>query len=69
MQNNRFGEKRKVGFVETEKVAMPPEHLRKVWDNKYSTLGLLTVYFRLSRIMVICRPKSIGMINERILVR
>ncbi|KAK3374853.1 pre-mRNA processing splicing factor 8 [Podospora didyma] len=30
MQRNRFGEKRKGGFVETQKADMPPEHLRKV---------------------------------------
>ncbi|KAK2732810.1 pre-mRNA-splicing factor 8 [Myotisia sp. PD_48] len=29
-QRNRFGEKRKAGFVETQKVDMPPEHLRKI---------------------------------------
>ncbi|KAK5653161.1 hypothetical protein OQA88_9260 [Cercophora sp. LCS_1] len=29
-QRNRFGEKRKGGFVETEKADMPPEHLRKI---------------------------------------
>lgn len=29
-QRNRFGEKRKGGFVETQKADMPPEHLRKV---------------------------------------
>lgn len=29
-QRNRFGEKRKAGFVETQKADMPPEHLRKV---------------------------------------
>jgi len=29
-QRNRFGEKRKGGFVETQKAAMPPEHLRKI---------------------------------------
>ena len=29
-QRNRFGEKRKGGFVETQKVDMPPEHLRKI---------------------------------------
>jgi pre-mRNA-processing factor 8 len=27
---NRFGEKRKGGFVETQKADMPPEHLRKI---------------------------------------
>lgn len=30
MQRNRFGEKRKGGFVETQKADMPPEHLRKI---------------------------------------
>ncbi|KAL0473947.1 pre-mRNA processing splicing factor 8 [Neurospora intermedia] len=30
MQRDRFGEKRKGGFVETEKADMPPEHLRKI---------------------------------------
>ncbi|KAF3015240.1 pre-mRNA-splicing factor 8 [Neopestalotiopsis sp. 37M] len=30
MQKNRFGEKRKGGFVETQKADMPPEHLRKI---------------------------------------
>ncbi|TLS31346.1 hypothetical protein PpBr36_03623 [Pyricularia pennisetigena] len=30
MQRNRFGEKRKSGFVETQKADMPPEHLRKI---------------------------------------
>jgi len=29
-QRNRFGEKRKGGFVETQKADMPPEHLRKI---------------------------------------
>ena len=29
-QHNRFGEKRKGGFVETQKSDMPPEHLRKI---------------------------------------
>lgn len=29
-QHNRFGEKRKGGFVETQKADMPPEHLRKI---------------------------------------
>ena len=29
-QKNRFGEKRKSGFVETQKADMPPEHLRKI---------------------------------------
>lgn len=29
-QRNRFGEKRKGGFVETQKNDMPPEHLRKI---------------------------------------
>ncbi|KAJ5722389.1 hypothetical protein N7488_000424 [Penicillium malachiteum] len=29
-QRSRFGEKRKGGFVETQKVDMPPEHLRKI---------------------------------------
>ncbi|KAL9609088.1 MAG: hypothetical protein Q9167_006120 [Letrouitia subvulpina] len=29
-QRNRFGEKRKEGFVETQKADMPPEHLRKI---------------------------------------
>lgn len=29
-QRNRFGEKRKSGFVETQKADMPPEHLRKI---------------------------------------
>ena len=29
-QRNRFGEKRKSGYVETEKADMPPEHLRKI---------------------------------------
>ncbi|KAI9849388.1 MAG: pre-mRNA-splicing factor 8 [Thelocarpon superellum] len=27
---NRFGERRKAGFVETEKADLPPEHLRKI---------------------------------------
>ncbi|KAK4237284.1 NUC071 domain-containing protein [Achaetomium macrosporum] len=30
MQRSRFGEKRKGGFVETQKADMPPEHLRKI---------------------------------------
>ncbi|KAK0637366.1 NUC071 domain-containing protein [Bombardia bombarda] len=30
MQRNRFGEKWKGGFVETQKADMPPEHLRKI---------------------------------------
>ncbi|KAF1816542.1 pre-mRNA processing splicing factor 8 [Eremomyces bilateralis CBS 781.70] len=30
LQKQRFGEKRKGGFVETQKVDMPPEHLRKI---------------------------------------
>ena len=30
VQRNRFAEKRKGGFVETQKVELPPEHLRKV---------------------------------------
>ncbi|KAI4245193.1 MAG: hypothetical protein LQ352_006626 [Teloschistes flavicans] len=29
-QRNRYGEKRKGGFVETQKADMPPEHLRKI---------------------------------------
>ena len=29
-QKNRFGEKRKGGFVDTHKADMPPEHLRKI---------------------------------------
>ncbi|PGH07368.1 pre-mRNA-processing-splicing factor 8 [Polytolypa hystricis UAMH7299] len=29
-QRNRFGEKRKAGFVESQKADMPPEHLRKI---------------------------------------
>ncbi|KAI9717913.1 MAG: Pre-mRNA-processing-splicing factor 8 [Candelaria pacifica] len=29
-QRNRFGEKRKGGYVETQKADMPPEHLRKI---------------------------------------
>lgn len=29
-QRNRFGEKRKAGYVETQKADMPPEHLRKI---------------------------------------
>ncbi|MCJ1294713.1 pre-mRNA-splicing factor 8 [Xylographa carneopallida] len=29
-QRNRFGEKKKGGFVETQKADMPPEHLRKI---------------------------------------
>ncbi|MCJ1298264.1 pre-mRNA-splicing factor 8 [Hypocenomyce scalaris] len=29
-QRNRFGEKRKGGFMETQKADMPPEHLRKI---------------------------------------
>ncbi|KAI9786008.1 MAG: pre-mRNA-splicing factor 8 [Peltula sp. TS41687] len=29
-QHNRFGEKRKAGFVETQKADMPREHLRKI---------------------------------------
>lgn len=29
-QRNRFGEKRRGGFVETQKADMPPEHLRKI---------------------------------------
>ena len=29
-QKNRFGEKRKAGFIETHKADMPPEHLRKI---------------------------------------
>jgi pre-mRNA-processing factor 8 len=30
VQKNRFGEKRKNGFVDTHKADMPPEHLRKI---------------------------------------
>ena len=30
MQKQRFGEKRKGGFIETQKADMPPEHLRKI---------------------------------------
>lgn len=30
IQKNRFGEKRKKGYVDTQKVDMPPEHLRKI---------------------------------------
>ncbi|KAL8952192.1 MAG: hypothetical protein Q9222_001891 [Ikaeria aurantiellina] len=30
IQRNRYGEKRKGGFVETQKADMPPEHLRKI---------------------------------------
>lgn len=30
-QRGRFGEKRKAGFVETQKADLPPEHLRKVF--------------------------------------
>ena len=30
IQKQRFGEKRKNGFVDTQKVDMPPEHLRKI---------------------------------------
>ncbi|GAB0136008.1 hypothetical protein EsDP_00004326 [Epichloe bromicola] len=29
-RQNRFGEKRKAGFVQTQKADMPPEHLRKI---------------------------------------
>ncbi|MCJ1327412.1 pre-mRNA-splicing factor 8 [Thelotrema lepadinum] len=29
-QHNRFGEKRKAGYVESQKADMPPEHLRKI---------------------------------------
>ncbi|KPI37562.1 Pre-mRNA-processing-splicing factor 8 [Cyphellophora attinorum] len=29
-QRNKFGEKRKAGYVETQKADMPPEHLRKI---------------------------------------
>ena len=30
MQKQRFGEKRRGGFIETQKADMPPEHLRKI---------------------------------------
>ncbi|CAG8663527.1 28146_t:CDS:10 [Gigaspora margarita] len=30
MQSKRYGEKRKFGFIEHEKVDMPPEHIRKI---------------------------------------
>lgn len=30
-QRQRFGERRKAGFVETQKADMPPEHLRKIF--------------------------------------
>ncbi|CAO3600274.1 unnamed protein product [Absidia cylindrospora] len=30
LQNKRYGEKRKFGFIEHQKADMPPEHLRKV---------------------------------------
>ncbi|CAG8614473.1 16156_t:CDS:10, partial [Cetraspora pellucida] len=30
MQTKRYGEKRKFGFIEHEKVDMPPEHIRKI---------------------------------------
>ncbi|KAF2815805.1 putative pre-mRNA splicing factor [Mytilinidion resinicola] len=30
MQRQRYGEKRKGGFIETQKADMPPEHLRKI---------------------------------------
>jgi len=30
-QRQRFGEKRKAGFIETQKADLPPEHLRKVF--------------------------------------
>ncbi|KAL0079353.1 splicing factor Prp8 [Phycomyces blakesleeanus] len=30
LQNKRYGEKRKFGFIEHEKADMPPEHLRKI---------------------------------------
>lgn len=29
-RRNRFGEKRKGGYIETHKADMPPEHLRKI---------------------------------------
>lgn len=31
LQRQRFGERRKAGFVETQKADLPPEHLRKVF--------------------------------------
>lgn len=30
LQNRRYGEKRKAGFVDTGKQDLPPEHVRKI---------------------------------------
>ena len=30
LQNRRYGEKRKAGFIDTGKVDLPPEHVRKI---------------------------------------
>jgi pre-mRNA-processing factor 8 len=30
MQNKRYGEKRKAGFIDTAKADLPPEHVRKI---------------------------------------
>lgn len=31
LNSKRYGEKRKFGFVETQKEDMPPEHVRKIF--------------------------------------
>lgn len=30
LQNRRYGEKRKAGFIDAGKVDLPPEHVRKI---------------------------------------
>jgi len=51
MNSKRYGEKKKFGFVETQKEAMPPEHLRLVKVLHFLFLFLLVYFFLLTQLL------------------
>lgn len=43
LQNRRYGEKRKAGFIDTGKQDLPPEHVRKILKARKPTTRLLAL--------------------------
>lgn len=58
LNSKRYGDKRKFGFVETQKEDMPPEHVRKII--RYFSLLSLSLSFSFRLLMV----RACGAVND-----
>ncbi|PHU02288.1 hypothetical protein BC332_27539 [Capsicum chinense] len=58
LNSNRYSDKRKFGFVETQKEDMPPEHVRKIIRNNFPSIVFYIGFIKWQLIVLVAGLRS-----------